>query len=148
MYLIIPAIQVAFCLGLLVILMITGKKHVARKPFSLFLVFATLWGFFIFIMRAAPDTSSALIWEKLVFISIVSGAIFFYRFAITLTGINPGNKWIYPVYISYLLVLVLIPTTGLIVRDMQMMWYGKAPVIGPLFPLYVLTAYVPIIFGA
>ena len=147
MYLVIPIIEVVFCFSLLVILMITGKKHIARKPFSLFLVFMTLWGFFIFMMRAAPDTSSALIWEKLVFLSIISGAIFFYRFTITLTGINPGKKWVYPVYISYLVVLCLIPT-GLIVKDMQMMWYGKAPVIGTLFPLYVLTAYIPIVLSA
>ena len=147
MYLIIPIIEVIFCFSLLVILMITGKKHIARKPFSLFLVFMTLWGFFIFMMRAAPDTSNALIWEKLVFLSIISGAIFFYRFTMTLTGISPGKKWVYPVYIFYLIVLALIPT-GLIVKDMQMMWYGKAPVIGTLFPLYVLCAYIPIILSA
>ncbi len=147
MYLIIPIIEVVFCLSLLVILMISGKKHIARKPFSLFLVSMTLWGFFIFMMRAAPDTSTALIWEKLVFLAIISGAIFFFRFAITLTGKRPGKKWIYPVYISYLLVLFLIPS-GLIVKDIQMMWYGKAPVIGPLFPLYVFSVYVPIVLSA
>ena len=147
MYLAIPIIEVVFCFSLLVILMITGKKHIARKPFALFLVFMTLWGLAIFMLRAAPDTSTALVWEKLVFLSIVSGAIFFYRFAITFAGINPGKKWIYPVYAAYLVVLCLIPT-DLIVKDMQIMWYGKAPVIGVLFPLYVLTAYIPIVFSA
>ena len=147
MYLAVPIIEVVFCFSLLVMLMITGKKHIARKPFALFLVFMTLWGLSIFMMRAAPAISTALIWEKLVFLSIVSGAIFFYRFTITLTGINPGKKWIYPVYVGYLVVLCLIPT-DLIVKDMQIMWYGKAPAIGPLFPIYVLTAYIPIVISA
>ena len=30
---------------------------------------------------------------------------------------------------------------------MQMMWYGKAPIVGPLFPPYVLSVYAPIVFG-
>jgi len=98
-------------------------------------------------MRSASDMTTALIWEELVFLAILSGALFFYRFTGTLTGTRPGKKVMYPVYISYLVVLCLIPT-GLIVKDMQSMWYGKAPLIGPLFPLYVLCAYVPIILGA
>ncbi|MDD5038228.1 MAG: ATP-binding protein, partial [Dehalococcoidales bacterium] len=39
---------------------------------------------------------------------------------------------------------ILIPT-GLVVKGMQMMWYGKAPIIGPLFFLYVFAVYVPIV---
>lgn len=147
MYLIIPIIEVVFCFALLVILMVSGKKHIARRPFALFLVFMTLWGFSIFMMRSAADITRALVWEEFVFLAILSGSLFFYRFAGTLTGTRPSKRVMYPVYISYLVALCLIPT-GLIVKDMQLMWYGKAPVIGPLFPLYVLCAYVPIILGA
>jgi len=147
MYLIIPIIEVVFCLALLVILMVSGKKHIARRPFALFLVFMTLWGFCIFMMRLASDMTSALIWEELVFLAMLSGALFFYRFTSALTGTKHSKRIMYPVYISYLVVLCLIPT-GLIVEGMQSMWYGKAPVIGPLFPLYLLCAYVPIIFSA
>ncbi|MCK4863348.1 MAG: HD domain-containing protein, partial [Dehalococcoidales bacterium] len=49
--------------------------------------------------------------------------------------------------IAYFVVLALIPT-GLVVNGMQMMWYGKAPLIGPLFPLYVLCAYTPLVRSA
>jgi putative nucleotidyltransferase with HDIG domain len=130
-----------------VILMVSGKKHIARRPFALFLVFMAFWGFFIFMMHSASDMTSALIWEQLVFLAILSGALFFYRFTSTLTGTKP-SKWImYPVYISYLVVMCLIPTR-LLVEGMQSIWYGKAPVIGPLFPLYLLCAYVPIILSA
>jgi putative nucleotidyltransferase with HDIG domain len=147
MYLAIPIVEMVFCFALLIILMISGKKHIARKPFSLFLVIMTSWGFFIYMMRSAPDMAGALFWEKLVFLSILSGALFFYRFTITLTSTRPRKRVMYPVYFFYLVVLSLIPT-GLIVQDMQMMWYGKAPVIGLLFPLYVLCAYVPIVLSA
>jgi putative nucleotidyltransferase with HDIG domain len=147
MYLIIPIIEVVFCFALLVVLMVSGKKHIARKPFAMFLVFMTMWGFFILMMRAAADMTIALIWEQFVFLAIISGSLFFYRFASTLTGTRPRKRVMYPVYISYLVALCFIPT-GLIVKDMQSMWYGKAPVIGPVFPLYVLCAYAPIILSA
>jgi putative nucleotidyltransferase with HDIG domain len=143
-YLFIPVIDVIFCLGLLMVLMINGKRHVARRPFVLFLILMTAWGFFIFMMRASPDLSAALLWEKLVFGSILSASLFFYRFAITLTSARPNKYFMYPLYAAYFIVLGLIPT-GLVVKGMQMMWYGKAPVIGPLFGLYVLCAYLPIV---
>ncbi len=147
MYLLIPLIAVLFCLGLLTVLMINGKRHVARRPFTIFLVFMTAWGFFIFIMRASTDMSAALLWEKFVFGSILSASLFFFRFAIALTGTRPNKYFMYPMYIAYFIVLGLIPT-GLVVSGMQMMWYGKAPVIGPLFLPYVLCAYVPILRSA
>jgi len=146
-YLLIPLIEVIFCLGLLIVLMISGKRHIARRPFSVFLFFMTLWGFFIFMMRASPDMTGALLWEKFVFWAILSASLFFYRFTISLTGVRPNKYFMYSLYIAYFVVLALIPT-GLVVNGMQMMWYGKAPIIGPLFPLYVLCAYAPIVRSA
>jgi len=146
-YLLIPLIDVIFCLGLLIVLMISGKRHIARRPFSVFLFFMTLWGFFIFMMRASPDMTSALLWEKFVFWAILSASLFFYRFTVSFTGARPNKYFAYPLYISYFVVMGLIPF-GLVVSGMQMMWYGKAPVIGLLFPLYVLCAYAPIVRSA
>jgi len=147
MYLVIPLIEVIFCLGLLIVLTVSGKRHIARRPFSIFLFFMTLWGFSIFMMRASPDLADALLWEKLVFLAILSASLFFYRFTTSLIGIRPNKFFMYPLYTAYFVVLGLIPT-GLVVSGMQMMWYGKAPVIGLLFPLYVLCAYTPIVRGA
>ena len=146
-YLLIPLIEVIFCLGLLIVLMVSGKRHIARRPFSVFLFFMTLWGFFIFMMRASPDMTNALLWEKFVFWAILSASLFFYRFTVSLTGVRPNKYFEYPLYIAYFVVLALIPT-GLVVNGMQMMWYGKAPLIGPLFPLYVLCAYTPLVRSA
>jgi putative nucleotidyltransferase with HDIG domain len=146
-YLLIPLIEVVFCLALLIILMISGKRHVARRPFAIFLIFMTAWGFFIFMMRASIDMATALLWEKFVFGAILSASLFFYRFAMALTGARPNKYFMYPMYISFFVVLGLIPT-GLVVSGMQMMWYGKAPVIGPFFLLYVLCAYAPIVCSA
>jgi putative nucleotidyltransferase with HDIG domain len=146
-YLLIPSIEVIFGLALFIVLMISGKRHVARRPFSLFLVFMTLWGVFIFMMRSTADIDAALLWEKLVFTSILSASMLFYWFTIFFTGVKPKKYFLYPLLATYIVVLALIPT-GLVVSDMQVMWYGKAPVIGPLFLLYLLCAYVPIVSSA
>lgn len=146
-YLLIPLIEVIFCMGLLIVLMVSGKRHIARRPFSIFLFFMTLWGFFIFMMRASPDMTDALLWEKFVFWAILSASLFFYRFTVSLTGVRPNKYFMYSLYTSYFIVLGLIPT-GLVVNGMQMMWYGKAPAIGPLFPLYLMCAYAPIVRSA
>jgi putative nucleotidyltransferase with HDIG domain len=146
-YLLIPVIEIIFGMALLTVLIINGKRHVARMPFALFLVFMTLWGFFIFMMRAAISTNAALTWERLVFISILTASMLFYWFSVAFTGIRPNKYFLYPLLLAFIAVTVLIPT-GLVVKDMQLMWYGKAPVIGPLFPLYVLAAYTPIIRSA
>ncbi len=146
-YLLIPIIAMIFCLGLLIVLMVSGKRHIARRPFAFFLVFMAFWGFSIFMMRLSPDMKSALLWEKIVFMAILSASLFFYWFTISFTGRRPKKYFLYPLMTAYIATLVLIPT-GLVVSDMQMMWYGKAPVIGPLFPLYVLCAYVPLVRSA
>jgi len=145
-YTAIPLVEVGFCLILLVLLSVRGKRHVARKPFFLFLFSMALWGIFIFMMRLDPDLERSLLWEKLVFAAIFSAAILFYRFTVSVTGRTP-RRWLhYLPHALYFACLALIPTR-LMVSGMQMMWYGKAPVVGPLFPTYVISVYLPLTLG-
>jgi len=145
-YTLIPVAEVVFCFALLVLLLVSGQRHVARRPFSIFLIFMGLWGFLIFMMRSSSSLSGAFFWEKFVFVAILSAALFFYRFTISLTGTQQPRRILYPLYFLYIAFLCLIPT-GLVVSGMQMMWYGKAPIIGPLFFPYTLCVYAPIILG-
>lgn len=145
-YILIPIVEAAFCVGLLALLIVNGLRHIARRPFSFFLIFMGLWGFFVFVMRSISNLDDAFFWEKLVFFAILSAALFFYRFTLSLTG-TKESKWIrYPIYLLYVGSMVLVPT-GLVVSGMQTMWYGKAPIVGPLFFIYVLSAYAPIVLG-
>ncbi len=145
-YTLIPLIEVALTLLLLVALAVRGKRHIARKPFAVFLLCMAFWGIFIFLMRGATTLASALFWERFVLVAIVSAALFFYRFTITFTESRPRKHVYYTLHALYLMCLALIPT-DLIVSDMQMMWYGKAPVVGIMFAPYVLTSYAPLVIG-
>ena len=146
LYLSIPILEVASCIGLLVFLAFRGKRHIARKPFSFFLISMGSWGAFIFMMRFSSSLAEALFWEKFVFVAILTAALLFYWFVNSLTGNKPRKEINYLLHILYFACMVLIPTK-FIVSDMQMMWYGKAPTVGPLFPVYVLGVYMPIIFS-
>ena len=145
-YQILPLIEVVFCLALLVVMIVKGRHHVAQKPFGIFLGFMTTWGVSIFLMRSAPSLSIANLWENFVFISILSAAQAFYWFTFSLTGTRPNKKIVIPLEIVAFSVMALVPT-GLVFSGMQNMWYGKAPIIGHFFPLYVLCVYVPIVLG-
>lgn len=126
--------------------MIRGRQHVAKKSFAVYLVFMALWGVFIFLMRYSTNLIQAAFWESFVFDSILSAALAFYLFTLSLTGSKASLKIVVPLVSAFLVAICLVPT-GLVFKGMQNMWYGKAPVIGPLFPLYVLCVYAPIILG-
>ena len=145
-YVLLPIILFAFTVGLLLLLAISGLRHAARRPFSLFLVFMAFWGFFIFLMRSSDSLDKAYIWEKLAFFSIISVGLFFFRFVLKVTTAKESKLIQYPIYLLYLVSLALVPT-GLVVKGMQTMWYGKAPIIGPLFFLYVFAVYLPVVRG-
>lgn len=143
----IPLIEVVLCLALLIVLTISGRQHIARRPFTIFLFFMTLWGFLIFMMRASIDMDIALVWEKFAFWAILSASLLFFWFTVTFTGARLNKYFRYSLYAIYFVVLGLLPT-GLVVSGVQMMWFGKGPVTGPLFPLFVLCTNLFIVFSA
>jgi len=145
-YNVVPIIEVIFCIALLGLLVFLGRKHIAKVPFAIYLCFMALWGVFIYLMRVSPTMEQGAFWENFVFGSILSAALAFYIFTVFLTGSKLLSKIFFPMVTLYIACLALIPT-GLVFKGMQAMWYGKAPVIGPLFPIYVVCVYVPILLG-
>ncbi len=146
-YWLIPLLEVLFGLVLFIVLMISGRRHNARRPFSLFLVFLTLWGVFTFMARFSPDIIGALLWERLVLTSIMAASLLFYWFTISYTGARPKKNYLYLLLAACAVMTALIPTR-LVVSDIQFMWYGKAPALGPLFFLFVLCACAAIALSA
>jgi putative nucleotidyltransferase with HDIG domain len=134
-------------LALIIVVMIRGRRHAAQKPFLLFLVFLTLSGFFTLMTRFTTGTGAVLMWEKLVFVAIMIASILFYWATVFITGTRPKRNFLYGMISVYILVLALMPTS-LVVNDIRGVWYGQAPVIGPLFFFYLVSAYIPIVYSA
>ncbi len=140
-YLLIPILEVLFIVGLLVLLVRSGLRHVARKPFSFFLICVGLWGFFIFMMRRSSNLEEAFFWEHFVLFAILSVGLFLYLFTLSFTGTTQRKRNIYIVYSLYIIFMALV-STGYVVEGMQLMWYGKAPIRGPFFFPYVFLTYL------
>jgi putative nucleotidyltransferase with HDIG domain len=145
--LLIPLIEAIFGLALFVVLLISGRRQAALTPFSLFLVFLTFWGVFTFMVRFSNDTGAALLWEKLVLVSLMGASLFFYWFTISFTRSRPKKNYLYPLLAACALMMALIPTR-LLVSGVQFMWYGRAPALGPLFFLFVLCACTAMVQSA
>ncbi len=146
-YLLIPVIEVIFGLVLFIVLMISGRRHAARRPFALFLVFLVLWGVFTFMVRSSPDTVGTLLWERLVLASIMGASLFFYWFTVSFTGARPKKSYLYPLLAACAAMTALVPTR-LMVSDIQSTWFGKAPALGPFFFLFVLCACTLVVLSA
>ncbi len=115
-------------------------------PFALFLLFLAFWGIFTFMTRFATGAGVALSWEKLALGSIMIASALFCLAVVSLTAIRPGLHFLYGMLAVYILVLALVPA-GLVVSDIRIMWYGEAPVIGPLYFLYLVAAYTPVVYS-
>lgn len=146
-YWLIPLLEVIFGLALFIVLMISGRRYNARRVFSLFLMVLTLWGVFTFMMRFSAGIGTALLWERLVLASIMGASLLFYWFTISYTGARPKKNYLYPLLALGAAMIALIPTR-LVVTDIQSMWFGKAPVLGPLFFLFVFCACAAIVLSA
>jgi putative nucleotidyltransferase with HDIG domain len=144
-YLLIPLLEVVFGVVLFVALLVSGRRQAARKPFSLFLVSLTLWGVFTFMMRFGAG--AALLWERLVLTSIMGASLLFYWFAVSFTGAQPKKHYLYSLLAMCTAMTALIPTR-LLVADIRLMWYGKAPAAGPLFFLFMLCVGAVVVQSA
>ena len=141
-----PLIGCAFGIALLAILALKGRNHSAQHPFGIFLTFMTLWAAFMFLTRISDTLNQAAFWENFTLISVLSAALSFYWFTLALTGSKPSRQIFLPLLGAYVVAVSLV-ATGLVFHGMQSMWFGKAPVVGPFFPFYVLAVFAPIILG-
>jgi signal transduction histidine kinase/CheY-like chemotaxis protein len=124
----------AFVLANILAFLVLLRDH--RNPihqnFALLLIFGGFWDFAIFGMRASPDLSHALAWEKAVLIAISVTAVFLYRFSFAYRHIRLNKVRHLAICLFPILVAIFTPM-GLVVSDMQLKSYGYAPVPGPLF---------------
>lgn len=144
LYLLFPLLAFGFNLALVPLVLRGNLRSVPHRVFSLFLQSMSLWGLTIYKMRSSPTLDEAYIWEMGVFVSLAAASLFFFHFTFLFIQARP-RKGVIPV--AYLLFILLIPLimSGLIVKGMHRQFYGYAPTLGPLFPLFLLYVY-PVLF--
>ncbi len=133
---------VAFVLGLVMTIVVIRQKPRSplHRTFSLFLASMALWGLTIFGMRTSPTLVQALPWEKATVAVLPLVSVSFFHFVQLFTG-SRGRRSIVAFGYLFAIVVAAISPTGLLVREMQPMWYGHGFVGGPLLLPYAAVFY-------
>ncbi len=141
-YLLLPILQAVFSFGLAAVVAVNRNRQPQVSGLYL-LVLGSLgiWGFLIYLMRSSPDTASALLWERLLMPVILLVAASFYHFSLRYTA-NRKRHWLIPLLYSLTVLSLPLAFTDLFVRDMQLLSYGYAPVMGPLMPASLVLVQV------
>lgn len=145
-YLLLPLLAFGFNLGLVPLVLRGNIKNPVNRIFSLFLLSMCLWGFTIYKMRASPTPEEAFVWELPLFVSLAAASLFYFHFTFLFTQEKP--RWgVLPA--AYLVFVALIPLIlmGFVVEGMHMQFYGYAPTLGPLFPVFLLYVYPVLCLG-
>ncbi|MDP2661587.1 MAG: ATP-binding protein [Dehalococcoidia bacterium] len=120
----------------------SGWKNRLHQIFGSFLIFLGLWGLTIFGMRSSVGPNEAYLWERMVFTIIPFSAATLFHFVVDFTRSQSGRRLL-PFLYAGVFAFGGFAFTGLTVTGMQMKTYGWAPVLGPLFPPYVILIYAP-----
>ena len=144
MYLSLPLVQTAFCLGLFGVALKGHLRDPIHRLFSLFLLSLAIWGGFIFAMRASPDITHALYWEKWLPPVSIFMSTFFYHFSTRYTSVRTKG-WLIPCLYLICLITLSLTQTNLFYTGMQLKAYGYAPIFGPLMPLNILLSYALVV---
>jgi len=135
-YLIPPLVAFILGISLALVVLHRDRKSTSNRLFSLVLLGLSLWGLFIFFMRASTNTEYALFWDRMAIPAGIAMFVVYYHFTSVYAGVSTGKK----VKAGYglLFTAIALSAAGLIVGHMEVRSYGYAPVMLPA--MYAVTA--------
>ncbi|MFH1484751.1 MAG: ATP-binding protein [Chloroflexota bacterium] len=146
LYFVLPLLAFGFNLVLVPLVLRRNLRSALHRVFCLFLLSMSVWGLTIYRMRSSPTPEDAFLWEMGVFASVAAASLFFLHFTFLFTMKRP--RWFF-LPTAYLIMILLIPLIlqGLVVTGMHREFYGYAPTLGFLFPLFLLYVYYLLFMG-
>jgi signal transduction histidine kinase/ActR/RegA family two-component response regulator len=133
-----PLIAAAMTLVLIILVFPAVYRDKSRQVFLFVLFSLVLWAVFIFAMRFSRTIAAAMIWDKLIGVSVLGLFAAFFHFC----HLYIGRKSRWPMYVLYTgtaAAAAILLFTDLVVKGVTRLEVGYAPQAGP-------TAYV--MFGA
>ncbi len=126
-----PLFQSALSLALIVIILRGNLHSSLHRVFSLYLAALLAWGIVIFFMRSSPDLETAFFWDKWAFGIGTFWAAFTYHFSVLFSN-SGSSKWLVLSAYSFSILFSVLAGFNLIIKGMQIVSYGYAPVAGYL----------------
>jgi signal transduction histidine kinase len=145
-YLLLPLIQTLCCLVLIAMVLKGHSRSFTHRLFSLFLLGLTYWGIIIFNMRASPDIEHAYFWERWLVPLGPFISVFFYHFSVRYSGIE-SKGWLLGLLYFICFAFIPLALTHLVFSGMQLKYYGYAPVLGSIVPIWMLFSYLILVMA-
>ncbi len=120
-----------------------------NRVFAYFVTGLAVWNFGVYMLRRAPDESSAILWEIVIHVGVVSLPAFYYHFVlIFLDATTRHRPSLTAVYAGALLLTTFnVSGSPLFMKGVQTTYWGWAPIGGPLYTVFILFFYGFMIAG-
>jgi len=120
-----------------------------NRVFAYFLAGLAIWNFGVFMLRQAPDPTSAYRWEIIIHVGLIVVPAFYYHFVlIFLESTTQHRRSLSLAYALALLLSVLnVSGSPLFMKGVTWTYWGWAPVIGPAYNVFFLYLNAFFIWG-
>ncbi len=145
-YLLPPLAALAVTIILLMVIWRKSRWDFSSRIFLLLIFSVGLWSFFVFGMRASPDTSHALPWGRAVIVPGFATWVFYFHFSAAVTNLGKQRGIILIAYSLLILAAILSPT-DLVIRSMRVESYGYAPDTSTLGLFFFLAGFILIVLS-
>jgi len=142
-----PLIGGAVTLVLLLVALVWSRRDFTTWLFCGFLTSMVLSSLLVFAMRISPSADNALLWERAGIIPAVAGFVFYYHFVLVYTNTRSQKYALRAAYL-FLIIAVALAPTDLVIRQMRVIEYGYAPVVGPAAYLWFAAGPILVLVAA
>ena len=108
-----------------------------------------LWNLGVFMLRSAPDPTSAYRWEVIIHVGVIALPAFYYHFVlIFLDSTVRRRRWLIVAYgLSALFSLLNLAGSAAFITGVQSTAWGWAPASGPLYHVFFVYFYAFFVAG-
>src|SRR2546428_736248 len=144
-----PLIALILYLCLVAISLLRNPASRLNRIFAYFVSALALWNLGVFMLRSAPDPTSAYRWEVIIHVGVIALPAFYYHFVlIFLDSTVRPRRWLIVAYglFAFFSLLNLAGSAAFITGVQSTAW-GWAPASGPLYHVFFVYFYAFFVAG-
>ena len=142
-----PLVALALNLTLIALVLYRDFQSRINRTFAYFLGGLAIWNFGVFMLRLTDVPTTALFWDRAVFVGIIPVIPLYYHFV--LLFLSRTQAWRRQLLIAYSLAaaFMIVNPTSLLIKEVKLTGWGYAPVGGPLYPAFLIYMQVFMLAG-
>src|SRR2546422_7435401 len=144
-----PLIALILYLCLVAISLLRNPASRLNRIFAYFVSALALWNLGVFMLRSAPDPTSAFRWEVIIHVGVIALPAFYYHFVlIFLDSTVRRRRWLIVAYgLSALFSLLNLAGSAAFITGVQSTAWGWAPASGALYHVFFVYFYAFFVAG-